>query len=89
MYIEAFVDGLGVSTREIEVKSDFKDFGLSNGGIVMNLNGERCERRKDQEFSFGFMRREMFIRYFSGGDEWVVRCMNLEFKREFGLEIYI
>lgn len=89
MYIEAFADGLGVSTRETEAKSDPKDFGLSNGGIAMNSNGERCERRKDHELSFGPMRREMPIRHPSGGDEWAARCMNLEFKREPGLEIHI
>lgn len=89
MYVEGFADGLGVSMRGTEAKSDSKVFGLSNDGAVMNSNGEDYGRRKDQEVSFGPMRSEVPIRHPSGEAEWAVECMNLEVRIESGMEMYI
>lgn len=89
MYVEAFADGLGMSMREPEAKSVSKGFGMSNDGSDMNSNGEDCGRKRDQELSFGPMRREKPIRHPSGGAEWAVECMSVEFRRESGLERHI
>lgn len=88
-YVEAFADGLGVSMRGMEAKHDSKGFGMSNDGCDMNSDGEDCGRKRDQELSFGPMRREVPIRHPSGGAEWAVECMSLEFRRQSGLERHI
>lgn len=89
MYVEAFAAGSSMSLRETEATSDSKACGLSNDGIDMTSNGDDCGRRKDQELSLEPMRREMPITHPSGGVEWEIECMSLEFRRESGLEGHI
>lgn len=88
MYVEAFADGSSMSLRETEAKSDSKGSGLSNDGIDMNPTGDDCGRRKD-ELSLEPVRREMPITHPSGGVEWEIESMSLEFRRKSGLERHI
>ena len=71
--VEGFVDGVGASMRETEVRSDSKVFSLNNDGTVMNSSEEDYGSRKDKELtSFGPMKKEMPITQPSRGAEWAI-----------------
>lgn len=89
MYVEAFADGPSMSLRDTEAKSDSKGSGLSNDGIDTNSNGDNCGRRKDEALSLEPVRRETPITHPSGGVEWDIESMSLEFRRKSGLERHI
>lgn len=75
--VEGFVDGVGASMRETEVRTDSKVFSLNNDETVMNSSEEDYGRRKDRGLtSFRPMRREMPITQPSRGAEWTIEYVS-------------